>query len=859
MSYLNCISNGIKEGIIKEDIAKEQKELFENLERNYIGQGLNPTEASRAAAKDAYDQLIQNNIVKKRNALLQAQSQFETKFILDNYLDVKGKKNVVQAAKALFDQDTANSILSITNLKRTELGKAHAPLAEFMEKFRSGFFGRRKKLAKMTFPLIVKEIYNPGSTANPLAKEFATAIQAAFEVTRIRFNQFGGNIKKIKGGYLPQPHDSIKIGKVSQDEWIEFVLPELDLSKMINDYTGRAFTKAELRLALVDVYQSIKTGGVNKLKPSGKSMGSSSLASKRLDHRFLIFKDADSYMRYQDKFGAKDTIAVIYQHLESMSRDTAMMRRLGPNQNAGMSYIKSYLLKQTENASLKEINNINKGINSIENLFDAHTGRLNQAVDKWWGSGMAGLRHMLTSSVIGSASILALSDFMFSRMTAKFLGLPAHKANRRTLTLLKEGFKKDKSYSKIAIRSGLIGEHWSTVASAANRYLIDVDAPDLAKMMSDATLRASGLSHLTQAGRWAFGMEFMGFLGDNFGKSWEQLNKAFGKNFMEDLGIKTYGRSFTETLEAYGIREGDWNIMRQTKLYDAAIDDDTLKVGEALFFKPDDLLKRSDISQNYAETLNAKIMEMIFTETDHAIPTASISAKAKIFGKNRPGTITGELIASGLMFKNFAIALGFTHIMRGLNQTGLKGKAGYLVPFLIGTTLMNSYSHEMREVMKGRDMIDFSTMDNEQLSQYWLARLIGGGGFGIFGDLVYSEGNQTFQGDATDMILGLPVAFLRDTFGLGFETLKYMPGGAEPKLGRELSNYIKKYTPGSSLWYLRAAWERVIVDTIQQLIDPDFHKKNRDNIKRYQKKENRDYWWYPGDKKPSDKPSIFSN
>ena len=85
MSYLNCISNGIKEGIIKEDIAKEQKELFENLERNYIGQGLNPTEASRAAAKDAYDQLIQNNIVKKRNALLQAQSQFETKFILDNY------------------------------------------------------------------------------------------------------------------------------------------------------------------------------------------------------------------------------------------------------------------------------------------------------------------------------------------------------------------------------------------------------------------------------------------------------------------------------------------------------------------------------------------------------------------------------------------------------------------------------------------------------------------------------------------------------------------------------------------------------------------------------------------------------
>ena len=184
---------------------------------------------------------------------------------------------------------------------------------------------------------------------------------------------------------------------------------------------------------------------------------------------------------------------------------------------------------------------------------------------------------------------------------------------------------------------------------------------------------------------------------------------------------------------------------------------------------------------------------MIFTETDHAFSIASISAKAKVFGRNRPGSIA-IFIASGLMFKNFAIALGFTHIMRGLNQTGLKGKAGYLVPFLIGTTLMNAYSHEMREIMKGRDMIDFSSLDTEQKSQYWLARIIGGGGLGIFGDLVYSEGNQTFQGDATDMILGLPVAFLRDTVGVGFEALKYIPGGAEPKLGKELSNYIKKYT-----------------------------------------------------------------
>ena len=115
MSYLNCISNGVKEGIIKDDIAKEQKELFENLQRNYIGQGLNPTE------------------------------QFQIKFILETHKDIKGNKNIVEAAKSLFDQQASNSILSITNLKRLEHGIAHEPIAEFMEQFRSGFFGRRTK------------------------------------------------------------------------------------------------------------------------------------------------------------------------------------------------------------------------------------------------------------------------------------------------------------------------------------------------------------------------------------------------------------------------------------------------------------------------------------------------------------------------------------------------------------------------------------------------------------------------------------------------------------------------------------------------------------------------------------------
>ena len=852
MSYLKCISNALRDGEMTSDAADAHRIEFNKQFKKHKDQGMTDIEAERMAAKETWDNKLQDRIAKKNQALKQARINAQNKFQIENYKNVKGKKDIIEGIRSIFDQDAGNQILSITNLKRTELGMVHAPLAAFMEKFRTGYFGRRGKFQKMTTPLVVKEILEPGSTANPMAKAFAKAINEAIELGRTRHNQWGGRVAKIKGNYLPQPHNPVKIGSVTQEEWIENILPKLDFAKMINNKTNRAFTREELILELPGVYEAIRTEGVSRLKP-GIQMGSTMLGNKRLDHRFLVFKDAESYMAYQAKFGDEDVISTIYQHLESISRDTAMMRALGPNPNSGWRYMKDLVRVNTKDLPIKQRESVRAKLEGLENLYLAHTGRLNSAADKWWAMGFAGLRHILTSAVIGSATLLAQSDFFFTRMTSKFLGLPAYKANRKTLKLIKEGMVKDKTWSKIAIRSGLVGEHWSTIASAANRYFIDTDAPILAKMFSDATLRASGLSHLTQAGRWAFGMEFMGFMGDNFNKSWKELDALTKRGKLQSYG----NRSFTQTLETYGIREGDWEIIRSTKLYDAAIDDDTLKTGQALFFKPEDLLKRTDLDPAQRELLHARIMEMIFTETDHAIPTASMRGSALIMGKNKPGTFAGEVLASGLMFKNFAIAIGFTHIMRGLRQTGLKGKAGYLVPFLIGTTLMNAYSHEMREILKGRDLANFSNMDKDQLFNYWLARIIGGGGLGIFGDLIYSESEgQNYGTDVTDAILGLPVAFAKDAYGLVDETFRLIPGGKESKIGRELSNFVKKYTPGSSLWYLRAAWERIIVDTLQNLIDPDFHKRNSNTIKRYQKKEGRDFWWYPGDKLPTDTPQI---
>ena len=53
MSYKQCLSNGLNEGLVTKDQYDNQLEFIDMQERFYKGQGINPTEASIKAAKDA--------------------------------------------------------------------------------------------------------------------------------------------------------------------------------------------------------------------------------------------------------------------------------------------------------------------------------------------------------------------------------------------------------------------------------------------------------------------------------------------------------------------------------------------------------------------------------------------------------------------------------------------------------------------------------------------------------------------------------------------------------------------------------------------------------------------------------------
>ena len=837
MSYKNCVTNAFDEGKISKEKKDEQLELIENLERRYIGEGLTPTEASRKAAKDAYNKLKFDAAHKKYVNRLKFQNLKRIDLELETYRNAKGEQDVFEAAEAIYVRGETAKYASLESLINQEEALATKYLSELLAEQRPSIGGYVSKKKKATMMDVVRALFD-GKSSNPSANEFAKAWTLAAERLRLRFNKYGGRIAKMKDWGIPMSHDFVKVRKANVDEWIEFVLPKLNVGRMIDNSTGVAFTEESLRLVLAKVYEDIAELGTRRLKPG--AIKGATLSNKRLDHRFLIFKNADSWLQYAERFGEGDIFSIMMGHIKSLARDTAMLKRLGPNPEFTHRYIKDKLrisaiknrdLKRKGLFKFKEENRTSLYNYKLDSYFAYFKGQLNIPANIPFARTMAGIRQIITSSVLGSASILAVGDFNFGRITAQFNGIGAFGQGRRAVKLLKEAIKKDKAMSKVALRSALLAESWTSVAHVSQRYTLDTKAPEITRRFADATLKLSGLTDLTQAGRWAFGMELMGFFADNVGKNFDELNPGAKRMF-----------------QRYGIESDTWDIIRKTKLYDAGLDD--LKVaGQDIFFlRPDDIRARTDLSPNVAEDVATKMFDLINSETEFAVPSSSAKFKALSLRSAKPGTILGEAALSALMFKSFAVTLVFTHLNRAIKLQG-KAKAGYFADLLISSALMGALALELRELTKGREPTPLEYIKKNP-GEYYTRMLMTGGGLGIFGDFFLADHNR-YGGSMTSTALGPVAGLVENLYKLGPGQLMKAIRGDDLDPGNQAVRMIKQYTPGSSIWYLRLAFERLIADRVAQLVDPNVQQRRNRLINSYLRDTQQEYWWKPGEILPN--------
>jgi hypothetical protein len=819
MSLDQCLPDLERKGEIDVGRSREARELYAELKAFYSRSHDEQT-AAALASQATVERLEAAAAHKKANLVRQVKAQQSALAAIrtfngqdpaaTNPLDPRGAE-----ALLAFDSRAGHND-SVFARERAIRGRAHGFMVEILARHRQKFTGNNRDPAGLED--LVREVFEPGSTGKALARELADAFTRGTEYLRARFNEAGGQIGKLEG-WFPQSHSAALVRKAGFAEWRNFVTPLLDRSKIFDRRTGRPFTDEAFEPFLRNVWETLRTDGWSKVEPG--AAGGKMVANQRGDHRILHFADGDAWLAYHERFGSGTPFDAMMGHVDGMSRDIALMEILGPNPAATIRWLKDSVLKSAQldgSPDSKAIAAAEKGVPKIQRLYDELTGTLRRPESEKIALGFSAVRSVQVAAKLGSAILSALpTDPAFGAITRKFNGLPAW---RMFGGYLKQLNPLDDADRKLAVRAGLIAEEWSHMTAAQHRILAEELTGEWSRRLASGVLRISGLAAYTQAGRWAFGMEFLGHLTDQAGKSFDQLDAPLAR-----------------AMQRHGIGADTWEIIRKTPIEEHR---------GAGWILPQNIEDRQ---------AGDRLLQMIQTETDFAVPLADPRTRAMMNSAAPRGTWFGEVIRSALLFKTFGITLLMTHGRRMLEQSGVSA-ARYAAGFFIATTLGGAAAIQLKEISKGKDPKPMPGADDPLLDHaaFWGAAQVQGGGLGIYGDFLKSSENR-FGGGIGSTLAGPMAQTATNVGGLAFSSTKAAMGDKKAKPGRDLVKLIKQETPGSSLWFSRVAFERLIADQLQEELDPEYRKSWR-AIERRAAQEGQEFWWEPGETSPDRAPEI---
>ena len=818
MSLRLCIPGMVERGEITSEQGADMARVYGELELQYRQQ-MSPAAAAAAASEEALRKMEITAELRRRQDLLQARAQKGALAAIASFDGGKGLDGGVlnpRAAEALFDFDDRAPYANVESRRKAIRGRAHAEIDRLLSHFRSNVIGQMRHRADMAD--VVRELFGQ-STGNLNAKELADSWSRTAEMLRKRFNAAGGAIGKLEGWGLPQSHDSRGVREAGFNAWRDFIWDKLDRARMIDDATGLPFSDAKLELALRDVFETIRTEGWSKREPGG--VGQGKLANRRAEHRFLHFDGADNWFAYHERFGQGDPFAAMMTHIDAMSRDIAMMEILGPNPSATVKWIKDGLEKSAAVATEdkgRAGEAARAGAMRVQRLYDEITGELRRPESRRLALGFSSVRSLQTSAKLGSATLSAVSDVGFQMFTRRANGMRASRAIGDYLKLLRPGAEEDR---KLAIRLGLIAEEWASHTAAQHRYLTEELTGEVSRRLAETTLRVSGLSHFTQSGRWAFGMETLGFMTSQMGKPFGDLHPGFRR-----------------TLERYGIGADRW----------AAIGKEAIEVHKGVpWLNP---TKFAD------EALGDRVLQLINTETDFAVPTADLRTRAMFDSFAPRGTWIGEIARSALLFKSFGVSVMMLHGRRMLQQQGAFNRARYAAGLMMALTAGGALALQLKEVAKGKDprpMFDEENAGNT--AAFWGAAMLQGGGFGIFGDFLQASENR-FGGGFAATAAGPLIGDASDLGNIVVGNASRAVQGEDTRVGADALRFAKGEIPiASSLWYTRLGFERLLLDELQSDVDPNYRQAWRRMRKRAEK-SGQEYYWAPGEPTPDRAPDF---
>ena len=613
-------------------------------------------------------------------------------------------------------------------------GRFDSMMADVIEKFetKTGF----DKPNRAIMSNIVREAFGE-ETGDQSAKALAKAWGDTAETARRMFNEAGGAIGKLDGWGLPQAHDAAKVYAMGRDAWVDYVLPRLDRSKMIDNETGIPFGANSIQQVLGTTWEDISSRGLVNSHPD-QQLGAGAMATRRADSRFLVFKNADAWMEYQGQLGKSDPFDAMLGHLDGMAKDIAAMQILGPNPAAQFNWLKRMAeieanQERARQGVEKAVTKATGILSHAQAMWDGYTGSGNVPVNEKLAATAQATRSYLIGAQLGSAILTDMpSAPFFGSIARAFAGIGAKGDMLQLAKLLADpemrAIARRMEFINDTARDGLVSSTQDSLRllSVGERSAEGLNA--LARKLPPFTLRMSGLSGLFEARRQSFRLSFMGAVADA---------AASGKSISDLAAGGGEGRWLATELQARGFTEADW-----------------AKIGAAEPWTPRpgaSFLRPSDIEKTAGYELAARVGEMVANMEQYAVPVSgSLWTRAAMANLGKPGTVPGEVLRSAALYKTFLLN---AHWLFG-NEIGMRalraapdwvpagvaynsGRAAWAAASVAALTLAGAMTLQLKAIARGEDPIYMGS------PKFWGAALLQGGSLGILGDFFYSSQSRT--------------------------------------------------------------------------------------------------------------------
>jgi hypothetical protein len=682
----------------------------------------------------------------------------------------------------------------------------------------------------------------PGKTGNTDAVYLARVLASHMEMARTDLNSLGAAIGKLDGYAGPQVHDDLKMASVSSAQWVDDILPLLDLGKSFPD----AANEAEVRGILDNVFDTILTGVTNDITPllKGQRTGPANLGTKLGKHRVLHFKDADTAIQYRDMYGRGSTIQGVFGMMGHQARMAGAMDKFGPNPKAMLlavaAKVQKDLKKQIDGMEpgkardtlVKQMNDLSSAdgeIAKLKSTIDDVTGLASRPVKANVAAIGQGIRNVQALAKLGGAVITAMpSDTVTMASAAMFRNGSFFKGMMRSLGEIAN--RKDGKEIGFLLGEGFDGIIGHLAASVAD------GAPGVMSRTMQTFFKYSGLSGWTDTARAASARVIAAELGMNSTKAygdlspnlryvlrlngiteakWEAIRSVGAKEvnghtyITPDL-VRNADDSMIEPIVATQIKEARAAILKPTKAGN---------ITQAMTDKFDK--KRAQIIDKARHDLELDLHRYYADETSYAVIETDAASRRIATAGYRPGTLAGETMRFVMQFKGFPIA--FTQRVLGrsvLNApSGRKAQAMHIGTTMAGLTVAGYMAMTAKDIARGqwppRDPTSPKTL---------AAAAMQGGAIGIYGDFLFGEASRFGQGPL-ETLSGPGIGTLADLYNI-FQKAK----GGDVDAGKMLDVAVGN-TPFINLFYLRPALDFLFLNSLREAARPGYMQRQEKRLR----------------------------